>query len=76
MRVDSASEFNVDPRHVWVGAASDDTLFARSEENAGCLIGIPIVGGWFAEGARRYPRPAPQSGLRCQRLRCRHLGSQ
>ncbi|MEV1317578.1 alpha/beta hydrolase [Micromonospora arborensis] len=59
MRVDSASEFNVDPRHVWVGAASDDTLIARPEEKAGWLTGVPIIGGWLAEGAVGIHGPAP-----------------
>ncbi|WP_433538354.1 alpha/beta hydrolase [Micromonospora sp. CA-249363] len=59
MRVDTASELNVDPRHVWVGAASDDTLVARPEENAGWLTGVPLVGGWVAEGAVGIHGPAP-----------------
>ncbi|MFG1869183.1 alpha/beta hydrolase [Micromonospora arborensis] len=61
MRVDSASEFNVDPQHVWVGAASDDTLIARPEEEAGWLTGVPIIGGWLAEGAVGIHGPAPHS---------------
>ncbi|WP_231925098.1 alpha/beta hydrolase [Micromonospora purpureochromogenes] len=61
MRVDSASEFNVDPRHVWAGAASDDTLVARPEENARWLTGVPLVGGWLAEGAVGIHGPGPHN---------------
>ncbi|MER6591405.1 alpha/beta hydrolase [Micromonospora purpureochromogenes] len=61
MRVDDVSEFNVDARHVWAGAAADDTFVARPEENAGWLTGVPIVGGWLAEGAVGIHGPAPHN---------------
>ncbi|GGM42617.1 hypothetical protein GCM10011608_29120 [Micromonospora sonchi] len=59
MRVDSANEFNVDPRHVWVGAAGDDTLVARPEDNARWLTGVPLIGGWAAAGAVGIHGPGP-----------------
>ena len=61
MRVENASEFNIDPRHVWAGAASDDTFVARPEANAGWLTGVPLVGGWLAEGAVGIHGPGPHT---------------
>ncbi|WP_019870272.1 alpha/beta hydrolase [Salinispora oceanensis] len=61
MRVDNASEFNVDAQHVWAGAAADDTFVARPEENARYLLGAPIVGGWLAATAVGIHGPAPHN---------------
>lgn len=61
MRVDNADEFNVNAQHVWAGAAADDTLVARPEENARYLLGAPIVGGWLAATAVGIHGPAPHN---------------
>ncbi|MFF0659236.1 alpha/beta hydrolase [Micromonospora tulbaghiae] len=61
MRVENADDFNLDARHVWAGAASDDTFVARPEQNARWLTGVPIVGGWFADGAVGIHGPAPHN---------------
>ncbi|MEU4774640.1 alpha/beta hydrolase [Micromonospora sp. NPDC023644] len=59
MRVENASEFNIDPRHVWAGAAADDTVVARPEETIGWLDGVPVVGEWVVDGLVGIHGPAP-----------------
>ncbi|KAB1161931.1 hypothetical protein F6X68_01985 [Micromonospora sp. AMSO12t] len=59
MRVENAGEFNIDPRHVWAGAAADDTVVARPEETIGWLDGVPVVGEWLVDGLVGIHGPAP-----------------
>ncbi|MEH0973323.1 alpha/beta hydrolase [Micromonospora sp. CPCC 205546] len=59
MRVENAGEFNVDPRHVWAGAAADDTVVARPEETVGWLDGVPVVGDWLLDSVVGIHGPAP-----------------
>ncbi|MEU6076957.1 alpha/beta hydrolase [Micromonospora sp. NPDC047074] len=59
MRVESASEFNIDPRHVWAGAAADDTVVARPEDTIGWLGDVPVVGDWLVDGVVGIHGPAP-----------------
>ncbi|WP_425693206.1 alpha/beta hydrolase [Micromonospora sp. DT178] len=59
MRVENAGEFNVDPRHVWAGAAADDTVVARPEETIGWLDRVPVVGEWLVDGLVGIHGPAP-----------------
>ncbi|MFG2008486.1 alpha/beta hydrolase [Micromonospora sp. NPDC048868] len=59
MRVETASEFNIDPRHVWAGAAADDTVVARPEETIGWLDNVPVVGEWAVDGLVGIHGPAP-----------------
>ncbi|MFY1594059.1 alpha/beta hydrolase [Micromonospora sp. WMMD737] len=59
MRVEHASEFTIDPRHVWAGAAADDTVVARPEETIGWLDGVPVVGEWLVDGLVGIHGPAP-----------------
>ncbi|SCL36940.1 PPE family protein [Micromonospora pallida] len=61
MRVDNVSEFNVDPRHVWAGAAADDTLVARPEEIAKWLDAVPIVGPFLGDGVVGIHGPGPHT---------------
>ncbi|MGC5331888.1 alpha/beta hydrolase [Micromonospora sp. DT62] len=59
MRVENAGEFNIDPRHVWAGAAADDTVVARPEETIGWLDRVPVVGEWMVDGLVGIHGPAP-----------------
>ncbi|MCL7460222.1 alpha/beta hydrolase family protein [Micromonospora sp. MSM11] len=59
MRVENAGEFTIDPRHVWAGAAADDTVVARPEETIGWLDGVPVVGEWLVDGLVGIHGPAP-----------------
>ncbi|MER7335219.1 MULTISPECIES: alpha/beta hydrolase [unclassified Micromonospora] len=61
MRVDNVSEFNVDARHVWVGAAADDRVVARPEGPAKWLAGVPIVGPLLADAAVGIHGPGPHN---------------
>lgn len=61
MRVEDVGELKIDPRHVWAGAAADDTFVARPEETARWLTGVPVVGSWLAQAAVDIHGPAPHN---------------